>query len=139
MDALLRHAGKGWKGPQSAIPLFEDMIDAAILMNISSMNQSPVECHLIHVTMTAKKAADVMKPMPGMVEVWWAAADAIDQVIASGDIQWEVQKSVLELKNVPELMTITDFQKRKRSNDASAVCDRTGLHWFKILNMNLSL
>ena len=70
-----------------------------------------------------KKAAGLMKPMPGMMEVWWAAGDAIDQALASGDIQWEAQERARAhvAQRVPG---------RKRSNDAKAVAHRTGLHWF---------
>ena len=118
----LRHAGRQWRGPEVAVPLFESLVDASILMAVE--NDDPA-CQVVHLRVNANEAANFMKPMPGLVEVWWAAEDALEQAMAGGGFQWQFEDSKLSMKDVPEQQNLADAQKRKRASDALAVKTRT--------------
>ena len=98
--------------------MFESLVDASILMAVE--NDDPA-CQVVN----ANEAANFMKPMPGLVEVWWAAEDALEQAMAGGGFQWQFEDSKLSMKDVPEQQNLADAQKRKRASDALAVKTRT--------------
>ena len=107
-----------------AVPLFENLQQASVLM--AAINQGRHEkSQAIHLFLNASKAVELAKPISCILEVWWAAPDALYQELASAGLRWSLEEVSLEMKNVPELQLLKDFQARIRSSDAVAVTHRT--------------
>lgn len=129
-----RHAGRrGGNWPDEAVPMFEKKKEAVILMACMSYDSN----RMVTVSVNAATASKFIRPMPGMMDVWYAPEDALRE--AAGSLQWSVSFVDLSTKASPhsrDNCKMTFFHEKKRKSDASAVIDRTdGLLWLLLIRV----
>ncbi|CAK9016830.1 RNase H domain-containing protein [Durusdinium trenchii] len=120
---LPEHAGRrGGNWPDEAVPMFEKKKEAVILMACMSYDSN----RMVTVSVNAATASKFIRPMPGMMDVWYAPEDALRE--AAGSLQWSVSFVDLSTKASPhsrDNCKMAFFHEKKRKSDASAVIDRT--------------
>ena len=111
--------------------MFEKKKEAVILMACMSYDSN----RMVTVSVNAATASKFIRPMPGMMDVWYAP----NLREAAGSLQRSVSFVDLSTKASPhsrDNCKMAFFHEKKRKSDASAVIDRTdGLLWLLLIRV----
>ena len=117
----LRHAGRDSSWPEQALPMFENLLEVAILMSVKG-NLTHVVCLM----MSAGSCANFIRPIPGVLETWYAPEDALTKGLGQQVASFSIHQVTLGLKGLVNTDTLETFQQRKRDANSRDILKRTG-------------